>query len=346
MLKLTITTLFATALFEGHALAKDSYISFIMDRSSSMGQVRVDGKTRCAYSKEFTKQTLTNLYKQYAAQGTVYIKLELFGSPGGQQSLTQGFSKDKNAVMAAIDELGDQDCQQSSTALADAMCSVANDMRALTVGVNSNLLVYGITDGEENSSSFKECGPNLAGGWQDYIRTKFKGESPTIIYNAAIFTGEDVRTPEADAIADIPRTTTFEFLINLAKETGGTVTVVNDKDTNPPAQFPIPEAEINSYQTVKFLKDSQSACVDASTFALVMHAADNNVKRVDHIESDFLQTSLLARYQDCTVTITCAQSPMQNFTALSYHRLCASNSFVGDLDGKMMRELDANLNVY
>lgn len=349
MLKMmTLTALSLTALFEGHALAKDSYISFVMDRSSSMQQVRVDGSTRCAYSKAFTKQTLNTLHDRYSKEGKVYINLETFGSPGGQLSLTQGFSKDKNAVMAAIDRLGDQDCQQGSTALADAMCHVANVMRSQTTGLNTNLLVYGITDGEENSSSFTECGPNLAAGWQTYITSKFKDETPRIIYNAAIFTGEDIRTPESEARdgQNIPRTSTFDFLINLAKETGGTVTVVNDKDSAPPTQFPVPEVSLNSFQTVKFTKDSQTACVDASTFALVMHTGDNDLKRVDRVDNDFLETSLLASYQDCSVTITCAQSPLQNFTVLAYQRLCASNGFVGNLDDKVMRELDANLSIY
>jgi hypothetical protein len=349
MLKMmTLATLSVTTLFESHALAKDSYISFVMDRSSSMEEVRVDGSTRCAYSKEFTKQTLNRLYDRYAQEGTVYINLEIFGSPGGQQSITQGFSRDKNAVMAAIDRLGDEDCEQTSTALADAMCHVANEMRSQTAGLNTNLLVYGITDGEENSSSFTECGPNLAAGWQTYVTSKFKDETPRIIYNAAIFTGEDIRKREADARNEqnIPRTSTFEFLINLAKETGGTVTVVNDQDSTPPKQFPVPEVSLNSFQTVKFTRDSQMACVDASTFALVMHAGDNDLKRVDRVDNDFLETSLQANYRDCTVTITCAQSPLQNFTVLAYQRLCASNGFVGNLDDKVMRELDANLSMY
>jgi hypothetical protein len=346
LLKLSITSLIAAALFEGRALAKDSYISFIMDRSSSMQTTRVDGKTRCAYSKEFTKQTLNKLYERYSTEGKVYINLEVFGSQGGQQSITQGYSKDKSFVMTAIDRLGQEDCQQGSTALADAMCSVANAMRTFTSGLDSNLIVYGITDGEENSSSFRDCGTNLAAGWQDYVKTKFKNESPRIIYNAAIFTGEEIRTAETEVGLEVPRATTFAFLIDLAKETGGTVTVVNDQDSSPPTQFPIPEIPINSFQTVKFIKDSQQTCVDAATFAMLVHTADNDMKRVDRVENDFLQTSLLARYQDCTVTVTCAQAPTQAFTALAYHRLCSSNSFVGDLDSKLIRELDANLNVY
>ncbi|WP_141731297.1 vWA domain-containing protein [Oligoflexus tunisiensis] len=347
-MKLIITTLLAAAFLEGHALAKDSYITFIMDRSASMHTQRVDGKTRCAFSKAFTRQTLNKLYERYAAEGTVYINLELFGSQGGQQSLTQGFNKDRTQVLAAIDQLASEDCEQSSTALADAMCSAANGMRTLTAGLDSNLIVFGITDGEENSSSFRDCGPNLAAGWQDYIKAKFKNETPRIIYNAAIFTGENIRTQEPDAIPqqEIPRAATFQFLIELARETGGTVTVVNDQDSTPPTQFPVPELPMNSFQTVKFVKDSQSTCVDAAAFALIVHTGDNDLKRVDRVENDYLQTSLLARYQDCSVTVTCAQAPIQNLTALVYHRLCSSNSLVGDLDGKLMREFDANLNLY
>jgi hypothetical protein len=34
---------------------------------------------------------------------------------------------------------------------------------------------------------------------------------------------------------------------------------------------------------VKLTKDSQPACMDASTFTLVMHAGDNDLKRVDRV---------------------------------------------------------------
>jgi hypothetical protein len=346
-MKLFIMTLLAAACMEGHAMAKDSYITFIMDRSASMHTQRVDGKSRCAFSKAFTRQTLNRLYEHYAREGTVYINLELFGSQGGQQSLTQGFNKDK--TLAAIDRLASEDCEQTSTALADAMCKVANDMRALPAGSKANLLVFGITDGEENASSFRACGPNLAAGWQDYIKAKFKNGTPQITYNTAIFTGEDIRSQEPDALPEqeAPRAATFQFLMELAHETGGTVTVVNDFDREPPMQFPVPEqATESSFQTVKFIRDSQATCVDAATFALLVHTGDNQLKRVDHVESDYLQTSLLASFQDCSVTVTCAQAPIQTFTALAYHRQCSSNSFAGDLDGKLMRELDAQLNLY
>lgn len=70
------------------------------------------------------------------------------------------------------------------------------------------------------------------------------------------------------------------------------------------------------------------------------------MKREDRLEGDYLQSSLTAQYRDCSLNVTCSQAPSQNFTALSYQRLCASSAFVGDIDDKLMREFDANLNPY
>ncbi|WP_018693084.1 VWA domain-containing protein [Algicola sagamiensis] len=219
--------------------AADSYGVLVMDQSGSMATKRLDGQSRCAYSRH---QAIGKISKFFIQLNGQQIDIRTFNSGGQLTSLTGGFTGSFVEAMNAVNNLAPEGCT-GSTALAEAMCVAADDLRANFTNEANNgarLRVFGSTDGEENDSPVAHCG---GGNWQDKVTDKYLTELPPIEFNATIFTSTvsiaglnnevaytDIGRHTAYEVFGTESIPTFEFLKQLAAQTGGTVQVIADND--------------------------------------------------------------------------------------------------------------------
>ncbi|WP_299492774.1 VWA domain-containing protein [uncultured Shewanella sp.] len=220
--------------------AVPSYGVLVMDRSGSMMSTRTDGQSRCSYSKQEAIDKISRFFFNANLNGQL-IEVRTFNSANNMQSVTGGFV-DFVGAMTAMNNLDDEGCS-GSTALAQAMCSAADDLRAQFSEEASNgarLRVYGSTDGDENSSPNTPCGGS---NWQDEVRSKYTVEVPTVEFNPTIFTGTVsaavrhlavIEQDQGKTGAISTKSSTFEFLQELAVETGGEIELISDSDGDNP----------------------------------------------------------------------------------------------------------------
>lgn len=220
--------------------AVPSYGVLVMDRSGSMMSTRTDGQSRCSYSKQEAIDKVSRFFFNANINGQL-IEVRTFNSANNMQSVTGGFV-DFVGAMTAMNNLDAEGCS-GGTALAQAMCSAADDLRAQFTNEADNgarLRVYGSTDGDENSSPSTPCGGS---NWQDEVRSKYIVETPTIEFNPTIFTGTvSIAGQHLDAVeqdnskngAITTSSSTFEFLQELAVATGGEIELISDSDGDDP----------------------------------------------------------------------------------------------------------------
>ena len=206
-------------------------VSIVVDNTTSMNKERTVGGTRCSAAFDYAKtavekvfdqnpQTLVNIQtfkgKGFSTQpritgfprrtGTVFgirIRPRLARIQSMQfVSITDGF-KGKQAVLNALADASNN-CDGSSTPLADAICKASDTLREAANQYGTNKLeLFVMTDGKENSS--KSCrSPN----WRSAVKSKITS-NPPIALSAVIF------WPDSEEIAE-----DFEFLKGLSLESG------------------------------------------------------------------------------------------------------------------------------
>ncbi|MBU2704453.1 VWA domain-containing protein [Zooshikella marina] len=220
--------------------AHESYGVLIMDTSGSMRTPRHDGSSRCEYSILQAKSKVFRFFYQLHGKK---IDIRTFNSGGNIISITGGFVDKFDAAMNALNSLSGKQCQ-GATALAEAMCLAADDLRfnySNEAKQGDRLMVFGSTDGDENNSPRDICGGS---DWQAKVEATYL-DLPQVEFNATIFIGNvgllsDSENKYGDygylynmppnGFTALSTPTTFEFLKKLAKKTGGQVETVKDSD--------------------------------------------------------------------------------------------------------------------
>ncbi|MBQ4835260.1 MULTISPECIES: VWA domain-containing protein [Pseudoalteromonas] len=230
--------------------APESYGILFLDRSGSMMTLRPDKQSRCAYSKQQAISKATKFFLDSSINGQK-LNVKTFSSGGQIQSITNGFVDFTGAFMA-LQQLDGEGCR-GATALAEAMCDGADELRtnfSVEASRGALLRVYGSSDGDENASPVTHCG---GANWQANVTAKYLMELPQVQFNATIYTGTVQSIAMSDklnaAIAnDLPayamspntytkNVPTFDFLKQLAAQTGGTVEEVSDSDGGDPGEW-------------------------------------------------------------------------------------------------------------
>lgn len=189
------TSLLTAAVIAGFGLASgnafaDTYATAIFDKTYSMTSLRDNGQSRCDFGKE---KTVENVRR--ALGRADFLNVKTFGASNELNSLTSGF-KDVRGYTATNtqgiafvnnikNQLASISCSSGSTALGDAICASADELRA-AAGAGDTLRMATVTDAGENSSA--TCGGN------DYVNMhifpKIVFTQPSIIFDISILSAE------------------------------------------------------------------------------------------------------------------------------------------------------------
>jgi hypothetical protein len=207
----------------------------LLDRSSSMNELRATGNTRCADALAQAKldvRTFFTLNPEVSGSG---MAVWTFSGAGVIPRSGDGFVGQAAAV-AILDGMLPTGCT-GTTPLADALCTTGDWLvAAVPGGPVSDRELWISTDGGENGStgecsgadSVQEggCGAYAAGSWQDAVCEKLQGQA---VVNARFWeaVGESGRDRETQAPLHVAASDSV-FFESLAQTTGGTYTPMED----------------------------------------------------------------------------------------------------------------------
>ncbi|WP_428242381.1 hypothetical protein [Gynuella sp.] len=217
----------------------------LLDVSGSMGAVRTSSNadifpTRCDLAKDIVLTKTTKFFN--ALQGD-YLDVIAFDRSGHMESLTGGMrevgdftSMQKYEFLGALEtKLKTVSCNGSSTALGDALCMAADQLRENYVdGDDLHMMV--VTDAEENSSQV--CGGNNY--IEQYVRPKLEADPQIKLFYGYLRRGRLNLMPktlvntetEAPLLMKMPTSLSkvnyVEQLKQLAIDTGGSYAVIYD----------------------------------------------------------------------------------------------------------------------
>ena len=142
-----------------------NYGILYLDITRSMETSREEGSSRCAISKSIAKTSVTAFFEKWNGR---LIDVRTFSESGKVISLTGGFTKIAQPALDGIDSLTVDECPGKATALAEALCIAAEDIRN-AVGEKirpgrDHMMVVAATDGGENGSN----GPCSGENWQEF----------------------------------------------------------------------------------------------------------------------------------------------------------------------------------
>lgn len=230
----------------------ETYGTLLFDTSKTMNNLRDNDQTRCEFGKE---RVISNTAR---ALGRVdFINIVVFGNNDQYRSLTNGFKNIQGFSQSNFEgieflysisrQLINTPCNATKTALGDAICRAADELR-LSSNSGDSLRLAMVTDGGENDSLI--CGGN------DYINEhifpKIVFTQPPIIFDISVLSqegGNVYTTPEleksiskfkADKNNDVQKRA-FEYhvdllgseraaLQNLAIQSGGQWISLSDKN--------------------------------------------------------------------------------------------------------------------
>ena len=154
----SIVSFLLVSLISQAAESTDSYGIIFMDRSGSMMIDRPDGQSRCSYSKQQTIHKISKFFFDNNIKGQ-QIDVKAFSSGGQVNSLTGGFVGfvDAMTAMNSLDAEGCSGLTALAEAMCDAADQLRNKF-SIEAYQGAILRVYGSTDGDENDSPEAYCG--------------------------------------------------------------------------------------------------------------------------------------------------------------------------------------------
>ncbi len=186
------------------------YATILLDTTGSMNTLRADGSTRCDLAFQMTEDSIYEFFDDDGGQG---LNIYTFGVSGNLVSITNGFTDKINALnkMAEIPRV----CNQSSTALAEAICVGSDELRSYGNSKGSSYLtLFVMTDGKELSSQV--CGGRDAIESSNYISKQWHQSVWNNIMNEPVLpVAARIFWPSASEIPD-----DFEFLKVLSITSG------------------------------------------------------------------------------------------------------------------------------
>lgn len=174
-LKLALLSALSTVMLAPVAYSKTSAI-LLLDRSASMKRPYSMTETRCMHAVNVAISKVHTFFKN---NRDGELKVKTFLDSGRSRDMTDFVGED-----AAVDALNKLlfPCEESASALAEAMCISADELRA-RAKTGDQLKVITVSDGEENDSYASECGNEE---WQNKVMDKYT-QSPMITVDSMIF---------------------------------------------------------------------------------------------------------------------------------------------------------------
>ncbi|OGU03293.1 MAG: hypothetical protein A2W29_06025 [Gemmatimonadetes bacterium RBG_16_66_8] len=215
------------------AVAQDRGL-ILIDRTGSMGATRANGHTRCADAVTQAGLDVLAFFNQYPGG-----LMAIWTFTGNAPTAVTGYVG-QAAALAAVNGLPPEGCG-GVTPLAEAICDASTSLAG--TGAATKIL-YVSSDGGENNSDGPCSGPYDAdqvapwdaGSWQANVIASLTGNAVTNVrfWGAGAAPQGGVANLESKAVPAAPLGD-IDFFQDLATQTGGTYTFMDDQEQAVPA---------------------------------------------------------------------------------------------------------------